>query len=34
MLGDFHLLSQTGEELPYSWTADSLNRYYPWESRS
>jgi hypothetical protein len=26
---DFHLLSQTGEELPYSWTADSLNRYYP-----
>jgi hypothetical protein len=29
MLGDFCLLSQTGEELPYSWNADSLKRYYP-----
>jgi hypothetical protein len=26
---DFRLLSQTGEELPYSWNADSLKRYYP-----
>jgi hypothetical protein len=25
----FRLLSQTGEELPYSWNADSLKRYYP-----
>jgi hypothetical protein len=25
----FHLLEQTGEELPYSWNADSLKRYYP-----
>jgi hypothetical protein len=27
----FHLLEQTGEELPYSWNADNLKRYYPWE---
>jgi hypothetical protein len=25
----FRLLEQTGEELPYSWNADSLKRYYP-----
>jgi hypothetical protein len=25
----FCLLEQTGEELPYSWNADSLKRYYP-----
>jgi hypothetical protein len=25
----FLLLSQTGEELPYSWNANSLKRYYP-----
>jgi hypothetical protein len=29
MPGAFHLLEQTGEELPYSWNADSLKRYYP-----
>jgi hypothetical protein len=29
MLGAFCLLSQTGEELPYLWNADSLKRYYP-----
>jgi hypothetical protein len=29
MLGAFRLLKQTGEELPYSWNADSLKRYYP-----
>jgi hypothetical protein len=29
MPGAFRLLSQTGEELPYSWNADSLKRYYP-----
>jgi hypothetical protein len=29
MSGAFRLLSQTGEELPYSWNADSLKRYYP-----
>jgi hypothetical protein len=29
MPGDFHLLSQTGEEVLYSWNADSLKRYYP-----
>jgi hypothetical protein len=29
MPGDFHLLEQTNEELPYSWNADSLNRYCP-----
>jgi hypothetical protein len=34
MPGAFHLISQTGEELSYSWNADSLKRYYPWESRS
>jgi hypothetical protein len=27
----FRLLSQTGEELPYSWNTDSLKRYYLWE---
>jgi hypothetical protein len=25
----FCLLEQTGEELPYSWNADSPKRYYP-----
>jgi transposase InsO family protein len=25
----FRLLEQTGEELPYSWNADSPKRYYP-----
>jgi hypothetical protein len=29
MRGAFRLLDQTGEELPYSWNADSLKRYYP-----
>jgi hypothetical protein len=29
MPGAFHLLEQTDEELPYSWNADSLKRYYP-----
>jgi hypothetical protein len=29
MLGAFHLLGQTGEELPHSWNADSVKRYYP-----
>jgi hypothetical protein len=29
MLGAFRLLKQTDEELPYSWNADSLKRYYP-----
>jgi hypothetical protein len=29
MPGAFRLLSQTGEELPYSWNADRLKRYYP-----
>jgi hypothetical protein len=29
MQGAFGLLSQTGEELSYSWNADSLKRYYP-----
>jgi hypothetical protein len=29
MPGAFRLLSQTGEELSYSWNADSLKRYYP-----
>jgi Rieske Fe-S protein len=29
MPGAFHLLQQTGEELPYSWNADNLKRYYP-----
>jgi hypothetical protein len=27
MPGAFRLLSQIGEELPYSWNADSLKRY-------
>jgi hypothetical protein len=27
--GAFRLLEQTGKELPYSWNADSLKRYYP-----
>jgi hypothetical protein len=30
----FRLLEQTGEELSYSWNADSLKRYYPWEFQS
>jgi hypothetical protein len=25
----FRLLEQTDEELPYSWNANSLKRYYP-----
>jgi hypothetical protein len=29
MPGAFRLLSQTDEELPYSWNAHSLQRYYP-----
>jgi hypothetical protein len=29
MPGAFRLLSQTGEELLYSWNTDSLKRYYP-----
>jgi hypothetical protein len=29
MPGPFCFLEQTGEELPYSWNADSLKRYYP-----
>jgi hypothetical protein len=29
MPGAFCLREQTGEELPYSWNADSLKRYYP-----
>jgi hypothetical protein len=29
MSGAFRLLEQTGEELPYSWNADRLKRYYP-----
>jgi hypothetical protein len=29
MSGAFRLMEQTGEELPYSWNADSLKRYYP-----
>jgi hypothetical protein len=29
MPGAFCFLEQTGEELPYSWNADSLKRYYP-----
>jgi hypothetical protein len=29
MPGAFRLMEQTGEELPYSWNADSLKRYYP-----
>jgi transposase InsO family protein len=27
--GAFRLMEQTGEELPYSWNADNLKRYYP-----
>jgi hypothetical protein len=29
MPGALRLMEQTGEELPYSWNADSLKRYYP-----
>jgi hypothetical protein len=29
MPGAFRLMEQTGEELPYSWNADTLKRYYP-----
>jgi hypothetical protein len=29
MPGAFRLMEQSGEELPYSWNADSLKRYYP-----
>jgi hypothetical protein len=29
MPGAFRLIEQTGEELPYSWNADSLKRCYP-----
>jgi hypothetical protein len=29
MSGAFRLLEQAGKELPYSWNADSLKRYYP-----
>jgi hypothetical protein len=29
MPGAFRLLEQTSEELPYSWNADRLKRYYP-----
>jgi transposase InsO family protein len=29
MSGAFRLKEKTGEELPYSWNADSLKRYYP-----
>jgi hypothetical protein len=29
MPGAFRLTDQTGEELPHSWNADSLKRYYP-----
>jgi hypothetical protein len=29
MPGAFRLLSQNGEELSYSWNADTLKRYYP-----
>jgi hypothetical protein len=29
MSGAFCLLDQIGEELPHSWNADSLKRYYP-----
>jgi hypothetical protein len=25
----FRLVDQTGEELPHSWNADNLKRYYP-----
>jgi hypothetical protein len=33
MPGAFRLLEQTGEELPYSWNANSLKRYYLESSR-
>jgi hypothetical protein len=29
MPGAFRLLDQTSEDLPHSWNADSLKRYYP-----
>jgi hypothetical protein len=29
MSGTFRLIDQTSEELPHSWNADSLKRYYP-----
>jgi hypothetical protein len=29
MLGAFRMIDQTGEELPHSWNADNLKRYYP-----
>jgi hypothetical protein len=29
MPGAFRSMEQTGEELPYSWNADNLKRYYP-----
>jgi hypothetical protein len=29
MSGAFRLIDQTGEELPHSWNADILKRYYP-----
>jgi hypothetical protein len=29
MPGAFRLLEQTSEELPHSWNANSLKRYYP-----
>jgi hypothetical protein len=29
MAGAFRLMEQTVKELPYSWNADSLKRYYP-----
>jgi hypothetical protein len=32
MPGAFRSMEQTGEELPYSWNADNLKRYYPWKS--
>jgi hypothetical protein len=34
MPGAFRLLSQIGEELPYSWNADSLKWYCQWDSQS
>jgi hypothetical protein len=27
--GAFRIIDQTSEELPHSWNADSLKRYYP-----
>jgi hypothetical protein len=27
--GAFQLLDQNGEELPHSWNANNLKRYYP-----